>query len=235
MAQLLDINLETNLSEFNTTVTDGGDLTQSATAALAGTAGGLRMNIDDTNVIYGQNNFTTLTSGDYRYRIYVNPKTLTMASGNNFTIVNAKSSTGSGRSRIVMNYNGSNYQIRAEARDDAGAYAVTSFYTITDAEHFIESRVEYGSNNATSDAIVTLWIDGVLQESKTGFILFDRTQPGMTRIGAVESIDAGTSGAFYLDEFVFNDDGSEIGPLPSSISGSNLSGNLRGNLAGGLK
>ena len=40
MSVIIDIDLETDLSEFTSTVTDSGDLSWSASAALASTSGG---------------------------------------------------------------------------------------------------------------------------------------------------------------------------------------------------
>ena len=54
MSEIINIHLESDLSEFTSTVTDSGDLYWSADAALAGTSGGMACLIDDTTSIYGQ-------------------------------------------------------------------------------------------------------------------------------------------------------------------------------------
>ena len=41
MSEILNIQMESDLSEWTSTVTDGGDLSQAAGAALGGTSGGM--------------------------------------------------------------------------------------------------------------------------------------------------------------------------------------------------
>jgi hypothetical protein len=54
MAVVADIDLESgDLSEFSGTVTDGGDLSVTQAAALAGSEYGLQCVIDDTTAVYG--------------------------------------------------------------------------------------------------------------------------------------------------------------------------------------
>lgn len=218
MSQILDINLEVDLSEFDSTVTDGGDLSQSGAAALASTSGGLSCLIDDTNVIYGRNDFTTFTSREYRFRIYIDPNALTMASGNAFAVCEIKTTSGSFRARIRLEYNGTNYRIIAAVLDDSSTTISTGFYTITDAEHYVEVLVQYASGPSGNDGVLTLWIDGTQKETITNIDLDGRSQPGQSRIGAVNAIDAGTSNTFYLDEFVLRDDSTEIGAVAAGIS-----------------
>ncbi len=218
MAEILDINLETDLSEFTSTVTDGGDLSQAGAAALASTSGGLSSLIDDTTDIYGANTFTTFTSGILRFRFYIDPNGLAMASGDQFEVVQILGSTSNNRTRVLLEYNGTNYRIRAGTLDDGSTTQFTSLYTVTDAEHYIEVRVEYASSDVASDGTLTLWFDGSQQETITNIDLFDLSQWNESRIGAAKNIDAGTSGTLYQDEFVVRDDGNLIGAVGSAVS-----------------
>lgn len=227
MSLILDINLEADLSEFSSTVTDGGNLSQSGAAALASTSGGLSNLINDTNSIYGRNDFTVFTSREYGSRIYLDPNLLTMGSGDAFKILRILSSGSSVRAQIELENNGTNYRIRSGVVNDSTTTIWTSFYTITDAEHYIEVLVQYASGPSGNDGVQTLWIDGSQQETITTIDLDGLSEPGQSRMGAVIHLDAGTSGTFYLDEFVLRDDATQIGAVVSNTSAPPISRNRR--------
>jgi len=212
MAEIFNIQLETDLSEFNSTVTDDGDLAQSGAAALAGSSGGMACLIDDATAIYGQKDFTQITSSAWRLRVYLDPNSLTMASGDEFWVLALRYNVGN-RFLLELHYDGTNYEIRAETSDDASSWHQTAYYDITNEEHYIEVLLEYASSSSATDAVLTLWIDGAQQEQVTDFNLYDLTKPNNARLGMLGVRDAGTSGTYYLDEFVFRDDDTEIGPV----------------------
>ena len=213
MAEILDINLEADLSEFSSTVDVDGDMTQAGAAALGGTSGGLQLIVDDTNVMYGQNTFTTFGTHTHRYRFYIDPNNMTMGSGDDMEIL-ALAQTGYDKQSICeLHHDGSNYEIRAGVGNDSGVEQFTSYYDITDAEHCVEVRVVAATGSSTNDGTLDLWIDGNHQEQVTAIDLYDTNNYlGMSRLGA-QSISAGISGTFYLDEFVLRDDGTLIGCL----------------------
>src|SRR3990167_10886063 len=64
------------------------------------------------------------------------------------------------------------------------------------------------------------WVDGVDQGTLTGLDNYNLMADlsFLFRVGATTGIDAGTSGTFYLDELVANDDGSVIGAAGPSAS-----------------
>ena len=80
-----------------------------------------------------------------------------------------------------------------------------------DAPTYIEFLVQYATSAVASDASASLWINGSLQETLTNFDLFDYAMPDTMLIGTIYGLDAGTSGAFYLDEIVLRADAIEIG------------------------
>ncbi len=86
-------------------------------------------------------------------------------------------------------------------------------YDISDAEHYVEVLVTYASGPSANDGVMTLWVDGSQQGTDTTLDLYNTTKPNEARLGAVVGIDSGTSGTFYLDEFVLRDDDTEIGPV----------------------
>jgi len=212
LGEVFNIRHETDLSEYDSTVVDGGDLSQDAAAALGGTSGGLKCVLDDTNVIYGHKDFVQLAGTAYRYRFYVDPNGLTMANWDNFMLC-ALRDGGSTRSDVFLQRdNASHYEIAAFVLDDTSTWQSTSYYDVTDAEHYVEILVQYASSDIASDGSLTLWIDGAQQEQVGSLDIYDVSQPQDADLGAVFGIDAGTSGTFYLDELVLRDDNTEIGP-----------------------
>lgn len=203
-----------DLSEYTSTVTDSGDLSVTGAAALVGNYG-LSALIDDTNGIFGEIEYTQITSGEYRWRFYVDPNGLTMAGGDAFYLCRITKQETSGRADVNLKYSGG-YNINARVREDDGTYRVTADYVITDDVHYIECLVQYASGPTGNDGILTLWIDGVQKESITDVDLDGRSQPDEAFLGPHSNIDAGTSGTLYLDDFVLRDDSTEIGAAPAA-------------------
>ena len=224
MAELFDIGHEVDLSEYTGTSTDSGDLSQ-GTPGLAGTVGRMECLIDDTLDIRGSLDISSPTT-DFRCRFYIDPNTLTMGTGDAFMVMCARRTTPTTDNalRVQLNNDGSNYGIRIIYYDDANDYDLTSYYTITDAEHYIEVHIVRSSNGG-SDGTAELWIDGASKEQLTGIDDYDSFPTiNVVRLGAFDGIDATTSGTFYLDELKGNDDGGEIGPVSSDLSVSESDG-----------
>jgi len=213
MAVLFNITHDANnLDEYDSTVTDGGDLS-TGTPGLAGTTAKMQALIDDTTVIYGQKDFTQITSAAYRFRLYIDPNTITIPSFNSFFICDVSCSGGQ-LARVLLYYQtGYGYRLQVSHQDDDYAAHSTSFYSITDAEHYVEVLVTWASSALAHDATVTLWIDGDQKEQLTGLDIFNRGKPNRALLGATAGVDAGTAGTLYLDEFVLRDDDTEIGPV----------------------
>jgi len=221
VTEVFNIQHESDLSEYTSTVTDGGDLSQSAGAALANTAGGMQAVLNDTTAIYGEKTFDQLTSTSYRYRHYVDPNGLTMGTADQFFMCQITRS-GNQRSATRLSYSPGTYFVSAHTINDAAAGEATNNYPITDAEHYVEVLVEYASGSAASDARLTLWIDDVQKQQVTGLDIYNLSKPDAGRLGAM-GVDATTSGTFFLDEFVLRDDGTYIGAVgtgtvPADIS-----------------
>lgn len=214
---IIDINHETNdLTQYTSTVTDGGDLSVTAAAALGGTNYGLQCVIDDTTAIYGEYNpATASTTGIWRHRFYIDPNSLTIGSGNAFIIFSTYKASGTQQTVIKLYNNGANYQVFIDVFNDAGTGIETGKVTISDAPHYIEYKLTKASSADANDGTMDWWIDGVAQTSLTGLDIYNRYGDfDSIRIGAVAELDAGTSGTLYLDELIVNDSGFRIGPTP---------------------
>jgi hypothetical protein len=236
MSVIVDIDLATDLSEFTSTTTDSGDLSQAAGAGLAGTSGGLSCVIDDTTAIFGQHDLASpySTTGILRARYYVDPNSLTMANNNSFVMFRCDSSAGVLIYCHLRYVTGEGYYIYGTTYNDVPTPTNTAYYAITDGEHYVEVKLIRATNNASSDGSFQLWIDGADKETISNIDNYDRFAAFKTSyLGPVVGLDAGTSGTFYMDELVINDDGGAIGPVAAAgdPEGSLIGGKL---LRGGL-
>ena len=213
MSQIFNINLETgDLSQFDTVVSGGSNVISAVSPGLIGSGYKLSCEVNDTNTMYAQKDFTQLVSGIYRLRRYFNSNALTMASGDIFDIGRVQSGT-SYRALLRLLYQSGSYKLKLRTVQDGSINADTNYYDLSDEEHYIEFLVQYASSASASDGQAALWFDGQQQETLTGLDIFDISQPDNLRVGAVNGLDTGTSGTFLLDEILLNDDGSEIGAI----------------------
>lgn len=213
MSEILNIDHEAgDLSEYSSTVTDGGDLSVASGAALASTNEGLSVLIDDTTSIYGRADYTQLgVRSDCRYRFYLDPNSLTMSDTDFHVICRTLNGT-SQRTQVQFGWlTASGFRIRAMATDDGGTNQATSWVNISDAEQYVEVLIQYASGVSADDGVVRLWVDGSQVADRTDVDLYTRNSSDSLRLGAVANVDAGTSGTYYLDQLILNDDGGEIG------------------------
>jgi hypothetical protein len=212
MAEIVDIGHEVDLSEYDSTATDSGDLSQAGGAALASTSGGLSVVVDDANIIYGQKDFVRLSGTSYRVRVYLDPNGFSMSDGDHLIVCQLNNS-GDYRMRIGLSLSGASYQVRAQVYDDGGSSDTVGPVTISDAEHYIEVLVTYASGADAEDGVITLWVDGGQEDTDTTVDLFTRLQPDGVQLGALNFIVGTPTGTLYLDELVVRDDNSEIGAV----------------------
>ncbi len=209
LATLFNIGHEADLSEYDSTVTDGGRLSQGS-PGLASTSGRMEALISTTVAIYGQINFSTPASNELRFRFYIDPNGLTMGDAEAFQLIVYVGSSGP---KPYLRYTiAGGYAIAMYYYNDGGYFGAVSI-NIADAEHYVEVHWERASGESADDGRFRVWVDGVLEDTQSSvdtFTDFDMT--GM-QMGAAGSLDAGTSGTLYLDEFTANDDGTEIGPV----------------------
>lgn len=210
MSKIIDIRQEADLTEWTAQVSD--DCTWSASAALAGSVGGMLVTLDDATATYMYKTVTTNTSGKLRVRFYIDPNTLTMTSGDSFWTVSPYSASVNPLAIIKLEKVSSNWLIAGTYYYDGGNGSFTAS-VITDAAHYVELNMTRATNSTSLDGVFTLWIDDTQINTVTNLDNYDQFDSFATlRAGALAGIDAGTSGTFFLDEFVANDDGGYIGP-----------------------
>lgn len=214
MSTIISIDHENNnLAEYTSTVEDLGDLSI-ATPGLGGSNYCLSCFLDDTTVIYGLKNLgANNTSGKARARFYIDPNTLTMATTNSFYVFALQNSLSSTITCVELQYTtGVGYEIKAGIRLDDNTYVYTNAYPISDMPHYVEIYLQRASAVDIFDGSLQLWIDGTSKETLSGKDNYDKfVNLRIAELGAIFSIEAGTTGTFFLDQLVVNDDGSEIG------------------------
>jgi RHS repeat-associated protein len=184
------------LSAWTGSVSDGGDLSATSAAALVGSQG-MQAVLDDTTSIYVQDDSPS-AEARYRARFYYDPNGLTMAHSDSHTLFNGVKSPNTQVLGVDLRYNAGLYQLRATIRLDSGGSTATSWFTISDAAHYVEIDWLAATGVGANDGSITLWIDGTQQGSATG-VDNDTQQVDFVRLGAVGGVDAGTSGTAYFD------------------------------------
>jgi hypothetical protein len=202
-----------NFSEYGGANTNGGNLTVSSNAALAGTGFGLSFNIVDTNSETAWSYITpTNTTGKIEVRIHVDPNSLNMADLSNCFLVYGNTDDWALPYGILLDYTSGSYNIYAVTCRDSGGTTGTSKYNITDEPHCVEIRVLRATDSTSSDGSITLWIDEILKETVSNIDNYDSFD-NLYYVATGYGYNYGTvSGIYYVDEIVIRDDGYYIGP-----------------------
>lgn len=216
MVELFNITHDANnLNEYDSTITDGGDLS-TGTPGLADTTAKMEALIDSIGGIYGQKNFSSAPGADLRMRFYFGPNTLTIpGDGDSFYIFRLHSSTQSYLLRFYLGRRDADgYWIRSVYVNDVGTGHYLTEYGISDGPHYAEFHLEREGSDGAGDGRFRFWLDGVLIGTHSSLDNWSECNDiDYTQLGAIGSIDADISGTIYLDELKANDDGSEIGPV----------------------
>jgi len=223
MSVIVTIRLETDLNEFTSTVTDGGDLywDNSATAkAVAGAEGALACLIDDTSDVYGVKTITADTSGKLRFRFYYDPNTFG-GSASDFYIIALRNSTPANIGFVsAYRSSGGIYRIRITAYNDVPATVESARYDISDAPHYVEVYLQRAATNSSADGSMQLWVDGTdAAVTLTGIDNYDRFPNFATIRMGPQAVGSGVgTGTIFFDELVINNDGELIGPLGNTYT-----------------
>jgi uncharacterized repeat protein (TIGR01451 family) len=150
----------------------------------------------------------------YRARFYVRLPRLKMAEGDEFDLFTALSPAGQLKMKLMLAARGGHTTLRmAVVLDDGSVVATPAGDEVTLLPHWnvIEIGWQAASAPGADDGALDLLVNGQPQPSLAGLDT-DEARIGLVRWGAVAGLDAGTSGAFALDEFVSRRR-SPIGPL----------------------
>ena len=190
-----------NFSAWTSSSTNGGNLSVSPSAALFDSYG-MRAVISNTSSMYITDDDPTLESR-YRARFYFDPNSIAMGTdvhsilqGNQYDPYTDNYSTVV--FQVQFRYSGE-YQIRGRILPDSGILQNTSWYTITDAPHYIEVDWSAATADGANNGYLTLWVDDIQKENKIG-IDNDTRRVDRARLGSISG-PAVASGTYYFDAF----------------------------------
>ncbi len=187
-----------NLSAWTSNTNDLGDLSVSAAAALIG-AQGMQAVLDDNNTIYITDDSPNVEPR-YRARFYFDPNSIPMLSGDAHFIFKAFRGASTEVLRMEFRQSAGSYQLRIALLDDGNIWINSTWFTISDASHFIELDWRAPTVVAANNGSLTFWIDGTQQANLTG-VDNDSRRIDRVRLGALTGVDNGTRGTYYFDAF----------------------------------
>jgi hypothetical protein len=182
-----------------------------ATPAIAGTldvhAGaryvgdfGLEIIVDDLSPTYVQDD-TPADEARYRARFYVRLTPLAMAAVDEYELFTAFALDTTPVLRLTVYNDGTDHLLRFVAREDGGG-DTTPGAGIVLANGWRTIEIDWQASTApgADDGFLDLWIDG---HPQTGLATLDNDTLSVDHVrwGAVDGLDAGTSGSFFLDVF----------------------------------
>src|SRR5262245_44007044 len=139
----------------------------------------------------------------YRARFYLNANGLTLTSGDEFELFSGYSTTGVRQLSVLLSRAGTQNRLRLAVRRDDGTYVETapgSEIALLAEWHTVEIDFKAAVSTTSNDGAMAIWVDGASRPGLSG-IDNDQAQVGLVRWGAVEAVDATTTGSFLLDEF----------------------------------
>jgi hypothetical protein len=152
------IRFETgDLSEFDSVVPDGTDLSAAVAAAREGSYG-MQAVLDDATSIYGYKAFGN--KSEMRIGFWFNPNGFDLV--DNIVICGGGSSIGASDFRIRLRYYATpQLVVYAGATNNLGTYDYTSEVNISDDWHWIEVHMKRSTGPGDNNGFVKLWIDVV--------------------------------------------------------------------------
>ena len=175
-----------------------GDLLVNAGAAMVG-AYGMETVINDTALLY-VTDWSPFAEKQYRARFVVDANSLAMLEGRSHVIFYGLTGTSKAVVRVEFRYKTGNYEIRAGLLTDANQWVNTAWWHVDDGPQTIELHWWAATSPGGADGGLTLWIDGVQSEARSG-ISNSSFRIDFVRLGPVAGIDSGTLGSMFFDAF----------------------------------
>ena len=189
------------LNRWSSSATDGGDLSVSGAAAMAGTSLGLQALVDDLNGIFVQDD-TPAAENRLRGRFYFDPNGFDPGEADSHfrtRIFIAFDPSNQRVITVVLKRQGGAYGVEGRVRLNDGTRADTGFFAITDGPHFFEFDWQRASAPAAGNGTFSFWIDDTLRSTLTG-LDNDLSPVEFVRMGAF-SVKTAAAGTLYFDQF----------------------------------
>jgi hypothetical protein len=191
-----------NLSGWDSSNADAGDLSTSPAAALASTSSGLQGFVDDTAGLYVHDDSPN-DENRYRARFYFDPNGFDPGEAQLHRRTRLLIGFEEGPTRrvfaVVLRRLSGAYAVMARVRLDDNSQRNTAFVPISDGPHWVELDWRRASGPDANDGRFEFWVDGVSVFS-AGDVDDSVSSVDFVRLGAL-SVKAGASGTLYWDEF----------------------------------
>jgi hypothetical protein len=203
-ALIFEDDFETgDLSRWSTTVRSGGDLAVSASAAMAGTALGLRIMVGAVAPVYVEDESPS-NEDRYLARFYLHPNGFDPGQSEGHFRTRVLILFGEAPQRrlatLVLKRKGGEYYLLGRCRRSDDSQADTTPIPITDAPHMIEIEWLRATSLDAHDGRFALFVDGASAAVLSG-LDNDRGSVDFVRLGTM-GVKAGAGGAPSFDEFV---------------------------------
>ena len=189
------------LARWSLSAADGGDLSVTPAAGLAG-GQGLQAVVDDTAGLYVQDS-APANDNRYRARFRLDPNGFDPgeASGARRTrvFILFEESPSRRLAALVLKRQSGQFSLMGRVRRDDDTQADTGFFDITDAPHTVEVDWRRSTSSTANDGRFDLWIDGVLRASLTA-LDNNLSQVDFVRLGAL-SVKPTAAGTLFFDGF----------------------------------
>ena len=191
-----------DLSAWDASSADAGDLSTSAAAALASTSAGLQGVVDDTVGLYVHDDSPN-DENRYRARFYFDPNGFdpgeAQAHRRTRLLIGFEESPNRRVFAVVLRRLSGVYAVMARVRLDDNSQRNTAFVPITDGPHWVELDWRRATGPDANDGTFGFWVDGVSVFSASD-VDNSVSAVDFVRLGAL-SVKAGASGTLYWDEF----------------------------------
>jgi len=138
-------------------------------------------------------------------RFYFNADGLTMASSDEFTLLELRDGSDNVLARVNLNYNGSNKRIRAGAMADDDSVSYTGYHNIAAGWNQVEISWARSLLPSEDDwGQIELWLNEAEVEAVYDVDNDTRTVDKVY-LGAPAGVDAGTSGNLYVDSLMLDE------------------------------
>jgi hypothetical protein len=189
-----------SFAAWSSAATDGGDLSVTPSAAMAGTAFGARALLDDRAALYVQDDSPD-NEARYRARFYVDASGFTPPGGARLPVF-AAYDDGLTQALVTLRvrYAHGQHTLGAQVRRAGQLPASVNGIPLAAGPHAVELEWRRSSAPGVADGFFQLWIDGVVVGTLDGF---DTGAAGVdfVRLGAL-NVRRGLAGSVALDEFV---------------------------------
>ena len=186
-----------DFSLWSSSTTGGGDLSLSTDAAMHATYG-MQALVNDITTLY-VTDYSPDYETEYRARFQFDPNSITIPSGNGFTILSTGTASGSGY-RIMLSSESGVYKLQAQAQNNAENWIEGVTVDTLDAAQLIEVEYKAASTAGADDGYLKLWINDILVDTISN-LDNDTYLIDTSSLGVIGSLDAGTSGMVYFDAF----------------------------------